>query len=221
MEHIANQRKLEYYIELHNREEECLEVKIRKHQEDERMTYEREIEELIELYSIEENLKEIGKHEGKIIVKKAIEKKNKEEIKEQMNKGKKTQNMETWKEDYLRKLDFEDARTIFELRTNMIKVKANYKNEYTGQIKCEWCKDEDETTQHIFKCKEYEDIHKEINVENSVEETLMRNNIEKTALITRKIMEKRKNNLEIKRFHRNQPTTALPCAGSSPPDGGR
>merc|ERR1712030_87307 len=72
VEHIANQRKLEYYIELHNIEEECLEVKIRKHQEDERMSYEREIEELIKLYSIEENLKEIGKHEGKIIVKKAI-----------------------------------------------------------------------------------------------------------------------------------------------------
>ena len=103
----------------------------------------------------------------------------------------------------------------------MIKVKANFKNEYAGQIKCEWCKDEDETTQHIFKCKEYDDIYKEINVENSVEETLMRNNIEKTALITRKIMEKRKAKLEIKRFHRNQPTTAPPCTGSSPPDGGR
>ena len=61
IEHIANQRKLEYYIELHNREEECLEVKIRKYQEDERMTYEIEIEELIKFYNIEENIKEIGK----------------------------------------------------------------------------------------------------------------------------------------------------------------
>ena len=65
IEHIANQRKLEYYIELHNREEECLEVKIRKYQEEERMTYEIEIEELIKFYNIEENIKEIGKYEGK------------------------------------------------------------------------------------------------------------------------------------------------------------
>ena len=61
IEHIANKRKLEYYIELHNREEECLEVRIRKYQEEERMTYEIEIEELIKFYNIEENIKEIGK----------------------------------------------------------------------------------------------------------------------------------------------------------------
>ena len=192
IEHIVNQRKLEYYVDLHNREDERLEVRIRKYQENERMTYETEIEELIKLYKIEENLKEIGKYEGKKIIKKAIEKKNKEEIDEQKNKGRKTQNLERWKEDYLRNLKYKDARTIFELRSNMIKVKANYKNEHAGQIKCELCKEKDETTQHIFECKENGNLLKEINVKESTEETLKINNLEKIAETTRMIMERRK-----------------------------
>ena len=192
IEHIVNQRKLEYYVDLHNREDERLEVRKRKYQENERMTYETEIEELIKLYKIEENLKEIGKYEGKNIIKKAIEKKNKEEIDEQKNKGRKTQNIERWKEDYLRNLKYKDARTIFELRSNMIKVKANYKNEHAGQIKCELCKEKDETTQHIFECKENGNLLKEINVKESTEETLKINNLEKIAETTRMIMERRK-----------------------------
>ena len=221
IEHIANKRKLEYYIELHNREEECLEVRIRKYQEEERMTYEIEIEELIKFYNIEENIKEIGKYEGKNIVKKAVEKKNKEEINEQMIKGKKTQNMERWKEDYLNKLNFEDAKTIFELRSNMTRVKANFKNDHKGQIKCEFCKDKDETTQHIYECKEYEHIQKYIKIKNNVEETLRINNLAKLANITRKIMETRKEKLEIRRSQKDQPTTAPLCTGSSLPDGRR
>ena len=192
IEHIVNQRKLEYYVDLHNREDERLEVRIRKYQENERMTYETEIEELIKLYKIEENLKEIGKYEGKKIIKKAIEKKNKEEIDEQKNKGRKTQNIERWKEDYLRNLKYKDARTIFELRTNMIKVKANFKNEHAGQIMCELCQEKDETTQHIFECKENENLLKEINVKENTEETLKTNKLEKIAESTRMIMERRK-----------------------------
>ena len=49
VEHLANQRKLEYYIDLHNREETHLEVRIRKYQEETNMSYEKEIEELKKL----------------------------------------------------------------------------------------------------------------------------------------------------------------------------
>ena len=138
-----------------------------------------------------------------------------------MNKGKKTQNMERWKEDYLRKLNFEDAKTIFELRSNMTRVKANFKNDHKGQIKCEFCKDKDETTQHIYECKEYEHIQKYIKIKNNVEETLRINNLAKLANITRKIMETRKEKLEIRRSQKDQPTTAPLCTGSSLPDGRR
>ena len=77
IEHIANQRKLEYYIDLHNREEKRLEVEFRKYQE-ENMSYEKEIKELINFYKIEENLKTVDISKGKKIVKEAIHKKNKE-----------------------------------------------------------------------------------------------------------------------------------------------
>ena len=160
VEHLANQRKLEYYIDLHNREETRLEVRIRKYQEETNMSYEKEIEELKKLYKIEDNLKKIEKREGKNSVKKAIEEKNKEELKEQMSKGKKTQSIVKWKENYMEKLNFEDAKTIFKLRTNMIETKANYSNGYKGQIICDQCKVKEETTQHLFECNKYEDIHK-------------------------------------------------------------
>ena len=64
IEHIANQRKLEYYIDLHNREEKRLEVEFRKYQE-ENMSYEKEIKELINFYKIEENLKTVDISKGK------------------------------------------------------------------------------------------------------------------------------------------------------------
>ena len=63
--HVANQRKLEYYIELHNREESRLEVKMRIHQERKAMSYEKEIEELKKFYNIREDLKRVEVKEGK------------------------------------------------------------------------------------------------------------------------------------------------------------
>ena len=63
--HIANQRKLEYYIELHNREESRLEVKMRIHQEKKAMSYEKEIKELKKFYNIREDLKIVKAKEGK------------------------------------------------------------------------------------------------------------------------------------------------------------
>ena len=70
----------------------------------------------------------------------------------------------------------------------MIKVKANFKNEHAGQIKCELCQEKDETTQHIFECNENGDLLKEINVKESIEEILRINNLD----TTRMIMERRK-----------------------------
>merc|ERR1712055_739784 len=65
--HIANLRKLEFYIELHNREETRLEVQMRIHQEKKDMSYEKEIK---EYYNIKEDPKKIEKREGKRKMKK-------------------------------------------------------------------------------------------------------------------------------------------------------
>ena len=52
-------------MELHNREESRLEVKMRIHQEKKAMSYEKEIEERKNLYNIGEDLKRIESKEGK------------------------------------------------------------------------------------------------------------------------------------------------------------
>merc|ERR1712106_421281 len=87
--HIANLRKLEFYIDLHNREETRLEVQMRIHQEKKDMTYEREIEELKKFYNIAEDLKNIEAKEGKRKLKRYIMKKNEEDIEEYIRERKK------------------------------------------------------------------------------------------------------------------------------------
>ncbi|CAL4126002.1 unnamed protein product [Meganyctiphanes norvegica] len=72
IEHIANQRKLEYNIDLNNREEWRLEVKARKIQEEKKLKYYNEIEELKVFYNIKENLNEVDPKTAKNTIKKAV-----------------------------------------------------------------------------------------------------------------------------------------------------
>ena len=57
IEHIANTRKLQYYVDLQNRDENKLEVKMQKLQQNRNMSYEREINELKEKYNIDISMK--------------------------------------------------------------------------------------------------------------------------------------------------------------------
>ena len=63
-DHIANTRKLQYYVDLQNREEWKLEVKMQKLQQTKNMSYDREIKELTEKYNINISLK--GENHWKI-----------------------------------------------------------------------------------------------------------------------------------------------------------
>ena len=179
--HIANQRKLEYYIELHNREESRLEVKMRIHQEKKAMSYEKEIEELKKFYNIKEDLKTVKAKEGKKIINKYVIKKNKEEIEEDMEKGKKTKDLNECNKEYMSKLNFNEARMIFLLKSNMIETKANFKGQFLNNLKCEICGKEEETTQHLFECDGYMEIRKNIIIEDTPMKTLRRNNINAVA----------------------------------------
>ena len=49
---------------------------------------------------------------------------------------------------YIREQLKENGRTIFEVRTNMIKIGANFEEK---EKRCELCRKE-ETTEHIFEC---------------------------------------------------------------------
>ena len=223
--HIANLRKLEFYIELHNREETRLEVQMRIHQEKKDMTYEKEIEELKEFYNIKEDLKNIEKREGKRRMKKHITKKNEEEIDEEIRKGKKANKINEMNNDYMTKLNFREARMIFLMKTNMIETKANYKNQSQENQICDTCEKQEETTQHLLECEGYREIRKDITVKKTPLETIKENNMSKLSQVMYKILEKRK---WIREEKKNAPlkgkesktNTAPLQAECSPSDGG-
>ena len=63
---------------------------------------------------------------------------------------------------YMNKLSRIKCADIFRIRSRMLKVKGNYK---TGQqtYKCRWCKDEEETQEHILsECSAFKDLTKGI-----------------------------------------------------------
>ena len=192
VEHIANQKKLEYYIDLNNREEWRLEVKMKNLQEQKNMSYKKEIEELIEKYNIRENLKIINAKEGKRIIKKAVRKYNDDEIKEEINNGKNTKNMDKHCKKYLKKLKFDNANTIFMAVSGMLDLKANYRQKHLRGWNCDMCKNnKEENTQHIFECSAYEDLTKELKDRSSLQEILRKNETEKVAETIRKIISRR------------------------------
>ena len=84
IEHIANLRKLEYFIDINKREEERLEVKIKNLIENKKLPYHLEIEELMKLYNININIEENNIGECKKKIKEAINKKNMEELSDEL-----------------------------------------------------------------------------------------------------------------------------------------
>ena len=54
--------------------------------------------------------------------------------------------------DYIKDLQFIQCITMLKIRLNMIEVKSNYKGTYKNTLKCELCKTEDDTTEHLLQC---------------------------------------------------------------------
>ena len=53
--------------------------------------------------------------------------------------------------EYLKELKFKDCIMMIKIRLNMIETKCNYKSMFTN-LKCEICKSEDDTTEHLLEC---------------------------------------------------------------------
>merc|ERR1712179_702172 len=103
-----------------------------------------------------------------------------------MKKGKKAKDLNECNKEYMSKLNFNEARMIFLLKSNMIETKANFKGQFINNLKCEICGKE-ENTQHLFKCEGYTDIRKNIRIEDTPMKTLRRNNIKTIAEVLNKI----------------------------------
>ena len=59
-------------------------------------------------------------------------------------------------------IQIEDSQSIFKLRCNMMQVKKNYKNLYETH-ECRACGVNDETQEHILRCKILMEGNKKIN----------------------------------------------------------
>ena len=172
---------------------------MRIHQEKKDMTYEREIEELKKIYNIAEDLKNIEAKEGKRKLKRYIMKKNEEEIEEEIREKKKANNINEVNNEYMKKLNFKEARMIFLLKTNMIEAKANYRFQYPDNQICDICEKQEETTQHLFECEGYKEIRRNIRIKSTPMETIKENDMNNLAHVMFKILEKRKELMEEKK----------------------
>ena len=218
IEHIANIRKLEYYVDLQNRDENKLEVKILKLQERKNMSYEREINEIKEKYNIDICLKGEDIKTIKKFIKTQIKKKNDEEVNKEIEKGKKTCMMNDYNKNYMENLYYEEARAIFMMLTRMIDIKANFKNKYRNRnLECEICSVED-NTQHLFKCKRYHDLNEKIKGE-TLPEVLKNNSEKELANVLKEIIRRKENEREEENLKKKVTNTAPLPTGLSLPDG--
>ena len=98
--------------------------------------------------------------------------------------------------------------------TRMIDVKTNFKNNHRN-LECETCQTE-ENTHHLFKCKKYHDLNK--NIKGETLQAIIENNKEiDVAKALKEIIKRIK--LEGKEKQKVKPTTAPPPLGLSLPDG--
>ena len=111
---------------------------------------------------------------------------NNKELEEEIKVGKKTKMMNEVNRNYLENFNFEEARAIFMMLTRMIDVKANYKNKYRN-LECEICRIE-ENTQHLFKCKKYHDLNRNIKGELSQKYILRKNSLQDIASVLKEII---------------------------------
>ena len=101
-------------------------------------------------------LEKVKKSSWKTTLKKAINKQILNEIGEEVATKTKMRfisktSMEP--EEYVKKLNMKEVSTIMRLKLNMVETKSNYPN--GDDRRCIMCGEEDETTEHLFKCPKY------------------------------------------------------------------
>ena len=71
--------------------------------------------------------------------------------------------------EYFKEKSLEDTRMLFRIRTRMVDLKANFKNNHAFRKDnwlCEGCRREVETNSHVMSCQAYEDIRQGLDLGN-------------------------------------------------------
>ena len=136
------------------------------------------IEKEKELFNInlnEDEIAKLSKHKFKKIVSEAVENKALETLNDQAEKHSKSKSLickKLIRKEYFDTKDLNKAeiQLLFALRTRTTQVKNNFKTMYNGDLLCKACNEEEETQEHLMRCKvisentfipdnlEYEDI---------------------------------------------------------------
>ena len=90
---------------------------------------------------------------------------NYKEMKEEMTKYEKLEEIKyedfRKEQEYMHEKSVEKARLAYRIRTKLVNgVKMNFKNMYKSNLKCETCKDENETQEHLMECPRWEEERK-------------------------------------------------------------
>ena len=100
------------------------------------------------------NIKEYNKQKLKTIVKQRIDTFLNMYLQKQIISKTKLKFVNNFtQEQYLEELEFRDNIKMIKIRLNMIEVKCNYKTSYAYNKKCELCKEQEDTTEHLIECK--------------------------------------------------------------------
>ena len=125
----------------------------------------RESEKFCQELGLPNILKErIDKKKWETMVKKSVLENHQSELKERMEGLKKLEgivkdNLEI--KEYFKFRNLEDTRVMFRLRTRMLELKANQKNNPTFRKegwKCDGCKQEIENEKHVMECTSYDHV---------------------------------------------------------------
>lgn len=105
----------------------------------------------------------------------------KKEMEEQKSKMKKLRfTKTTGRQKYLDVCKREQVRKIMKMRLNMIELKSNFKGKYDNTI-CPACEKEEETTEHVIRCKEYQRLTQHTLVEGEEDEFNLPDKIDNVA----------------------------------------
>ena len=112
--------------------------------------------EICDKYKIElEDIKIYTKEKLKVIIKNNIKVKLEEEMDIRIKQKTKLRFIKNFeRKTYLEAFDFSDSIEMIKIRLNMIETKSNYKGMFKQNIKCDVCKVENDTTEHLLECKE-------------------------------------------------------------------
>ena len=137
--------------------------------------------------------KQQRKEKWKAEVKKSIHQTTEIRIKEEA--GSKTKlrtvcNDEYKMKEYLKVVDPKEAAEIMKIRLHMVQVAANYKNKKHIEL-CPMCNKEDDTTEHLFRCKTLETLRRIWNTKHDDIKSNNRNELVRATKYVEAVMQMR------------------------------